>query len=250
MFSPDKIKFRHSSKAKKLYSGSYSYKQNQKNYALEEFEVWQETKKISLFFYAQLTGSTLSGELISFQITYIVNNEFIPREVHIHRRLGNHSCEEKIFLDQKHDSLRYDFKDREQHKQHIIPVNTHFFIATPASVTSSLFSRNLRSQRSYYNTISTPNLWGYNGAPYSKNLIIEEVVNTKKVIRIQEKTYPVQLYKVYESVENKSLDDYNYKDMDCLDIWINRNLCIPSSIEDNREHTVDLIQLKNHDLVL
>ena len=168
--------FGNKQEGEKILRGAYTYSRNKNVYCEEQFELYREKKTLSYCFYTELLSRVSTGELLTINIKYRFNNDYIPLLVNINRTLGSQSVSENYSFDPKVTKITYTFSNEDGEHTEYISTNPKFYITTPATASSMICLRSKKvdtSGKNYYSFLTSKNMWEYQECPSFKSIILQ-----------------------------------------------------------------------------
>jgi len=225
----------------KVLEGRFDYFERDQPYSEERFSLFEDLDDGSLKYESDLLTRVDSGEFLKIHCTYITSSKYLTRKVTMIKTLGAEEVTE-IFTPNFHDQiLHYQFsakggETRDERKE--VPGKYH--IATPATVSSILFSQTKRSSalgRDRFVLVSSPNIWSYQDFPSHNNIYIERA-HEKAIITLNDNN----LESVKFSVFNQ---DTNAKQQDPPTIfYVSKHFSIPYMVEGQDSITMKIKYLR------
>lgn len=232
-------------RGEKVYAGFYNYSRNENDYTEEIFQVFRDRHDLSLFFYADIIGRMVTGEMFKIHVDYKVNKEFMPLSVTVKKILGDRNTCEEYFYNKDKGNVRYSFTSSLEEKVHQkdIPTRSDFFIAVPASCTSFLFlkpKKESSSNENTYYTLRSFNQWTFNAYPSTHPIMVRRDGVNYKTITIGNKV-PTQAipYTVFDGDKDSETDS--------ISIYTSKYVSIPYLILGPDGTKVQIIHFNNFD---
>ncbi len=222
--------FGNKQEGEKILRGAYTFSRNNNIYSEETFEVYREKKTLSYSFYSEQVSRVSTGELLSINTKYKINNDYIPLYVKIERSLGSQQVKELFTFDPKLTHISYSFENSEGIETAQIASQPKFFIATSTACTSMLCLRSKKldtSGKNYYSFLTSKNMWTYADVPQFKNVVIQRLSQTTENLKLDGNTLQGMRYKLTEGATEDTVD----LSPENIKIWVSQHMTVPYLIE-------------------
>ncbi len=245
--------FGNKKEGEKIFRGAYTYMRNTNIYSEESFEVFRDKKEMTYTFVSEVVSRVATGELLNINTRYVINKDYTPLEVTIHRSLGNQSVKEEYIFDIRRTRINYSFTDAEgQVSKCELATNPKFYITTSATCSSMLYLRNKKfdnTGKNYYSIIVSNNHWAYEGEPTINNIVLQRVTQTSENIKVGDSNLEATQYKLTEQSEDDVEIDPHGPPVaeNDLRIWCSQHMTIPYLIKDNSGTKIEVKYLNNLD---
>ncbi len=237
---------------KRIYQGTYLYMYNGTNYCEETFEVLKSKEKSSLQFNSEMLSRTLKGELLQANVSYVINQNFIPTLVQIQKQLGKENCKEIYKFNENTNTIEYKFINRGVVDRKEFKASSKFHIAAPTSAQSMLFllTKNFDVMgKQVCKIINNDNKWVFKDAPYEVNMIVEKASASIRNLTLRTHKLKASPYYIYEENSHlmTNINNLNIsKPTAHLTVHVSKYHAIPYLIEDKENgHRIEISKLKN-----
>lgn len=229
----------------KIFEGSYTYLNEQKEYSQENFEIWKKSDGHypTYLYQSEILSRVSTGEFLKVGVEYVVNHHFEPMHVHITKHLGTEKTDEKYDVDQITKEVSYSFQLNN------LPTQTYqkiilgkFQIATPALVTSFLMIQSKKidpMHRTQYELLTTNNAWSYEGPFQEKNVYVELMNIEALQIEVGKKKLNATWYNLFEHDQTSKVSESG------IPFYISKHLGIPYKAILSSNVVVQISKLKD-----
>ncbi len=230
-----------------IYKGDFRYNKNNKTYSKEKFEVWENKDTHSTTFISNLLTKIEKREAIAIDVIYQIDGDKNPSYIQIKRDINGNISDEIFHIDKIKNILTYKFIKDKSEKKVIFPYGSNVHIATPASAPSLLFIKPQKNGSKCFQTnIKSNNDLVFREEPKRSTFILEKSKYEGKSFYIGKKSYPTELYKIYDRPENVDLNNIDYKDRPHLDIQLSQLSNIPFKIKSTDNYEIEMISFINY----
>lgn len=189
-------------KEDKIYRGAFNFYRNESSYADENFDIYRDKKEQSYHYVSQAVVKVTTGEILNLHVEYIVNKDYIPTYVAIHKMMGKETTHEVYEFNSRKNFITYKFTNSkgEEHSDEISTA-PKFHITTPTAASSMLFLRSKKfdaSGKNSFNILVAANQWEYKEAPKFKNIILERASLTAEKMNIDGQNVQATAYRLYD----------------------------------------------------
>ncbi len=229
----------------KIYRGAFNYYRNDNIYAEESFEVYFEKKENSFITISESLARVSTGEILTIRVEFVVNKEYIPTYVSIHKGMGKEFTKETFKYNNKRSFIQYLFENskNEQHEEDILTA-PKYHIATPNASPSMLFLKSKKidvTGKNAFNILYTTNQWEFKESPKFRNVIIERANLTNEKMNIDGQNVQATQYKLTDAdADNKGL-----KDPPHIKIFLSQHAAIPYVIRTDDGTKIQIKYLNN-----
>ncbi|MCB9091792.1 MAG: hypothetical protein H6621_03315 [Halobacteriovoraceae bacterium] len=215
----------------KLFSGLYRYERNKKKYADEYFEIYENYDSKNILYHSTFMSRLQTGQFLSVESLYELNDKFRPVRVAIDRRVGIHEVSEEFAFSKFDRGVKYSFRSKDTQISKDIPAGKTVFIMTPSFLTKTIFAIHRKygtSARIPYTVIRSENLWQFNKVPAESHLYVTFDTQNMKPVIMGNEEYDTFTIHVYEQ------DTWSEDDEKPIVLTIAKDLSIPfeSELED------------------
>lgn len=232
-------------KGEKIFRGAYSYLRNKNIYSEENFEVFRDKKEMTFLFASELVSRVSTGELLTINVDYTINKEYIPQKVVIDRKLGERKILEVWMFDSQRTRINYTFINEDGEVDIEVSTQPKFSIATPALAPSMLFLRSKKfdaTSNNFFSIVGSRNLWTYENPPQANNVMVTKVHTSSENIKIDGNALTANQYKIE--------DESNFEDETpgpALKAWLSQYMTIPYIVESSDGTKIQIKYLNNLD---
>lgn len=218
----------------KIYRGAYNYFQNEKLYCEETFEIFRDTKDLSMNFKAQIFSRVATGELLKIEIEAWYSKSWTPISVDIVKYLGDNKVSEEYKFDLLKNKLIYTFSADYEDTCIEIQTPPRFHISTPSTALSLVFLLSKKfdiNAKNNYSVLMSNNDWHFRKAPAFTDICLEKDLQAPESIKIGDNEVQGTFYKLYDHVpsSHESTDDYTIEKY--MNIFMSKHLTLPYFIE-------------------
>ncbi|EQC46049.1 hypothetical protein [Bacteriovorax sp. Seq25_V] len=249
--------FGNGKQGEKIFRGAYTYARNSNVYSEETFEVFRDKKEMTYIFETEMISRVSTGELLTININYKINKDYIPLEVDIKRSLGAMNVMESYIFNQRTTRIDYKFFDGENKTEIEFPTTPKFYITTPATCCSMLYLRSKKfdpTSKNYYSIYTSKNMWEYKEEPSVKNIMVQRVSATSENLKVDGNNLQSIQYKLQEQTAENS-DDKKPPELakgqlkptpsDEVRVWTSQHMTIPYLIKANDGTKIQVKYLNN-----
>lgn len=217
-------------KEDKLYRGAFSYSRNDSSYAEETFDVYRDKKDQNYHYISEAIVKVTTGEILNLRVEYIINKEYIPLYVAIHKIMGKESTVEFYEYNLRKNHIIYNFNNSKG-DEHIEEISTapKYHITTPTAASSMLFLRSKKfdaSGKNSFNILVGSNIWDFKAAPVFKNILLERANLTVEKLNFDGQSVQATQYKMYD----ETTDFKSSKEPQHVKIFLSQHGAIPYQI--------------------
>lgn len=214
-------------KEDKIYRGAFHFFRNENIYAEESFDVYRDKKEQSFHYISEAVVKVTTGEILKLNVEYIINKDFIPTFVVIHKMMGKESTRETFEYNAKRNHIVYKFLNskKDEHTEEITTA-PKYHIATPTAASSMLFMRSKKfdaSGKNSFNILLSNNQWDYKESPVFRNVILERANLTTEKMNIDGQNVLAIQYRLFD----ESTDFKNIKEPPHIKIFLSQHGGIP-----------------------
>lgn len=233
-------------KDNKIFRGAYQYYKNDSVYSEETFDVYRDRKENSLNFESQIHCRVATGELLSINVDYTINKDYVPQKVVIKRSLGSQESTEFYRYDSKRNVVTYIFQNKAGDEDMVeLQTPPKFHITTPVASSSMLFMRAKKidtTSKSLFSFISSTNQWTYEEKPYFHNVAAQRVSLGAEKMALGGHNVQATQYRLFEENEEKGEDG---PPKDLIRIWLSPYVTIPYVIRTDDGNRIQVKYLNN-----
>ena len=217
-------------KEDRLFRGAFSYIRNETSYAEETFDVYRDRKDQNFHYVSEAIVKVTTGEILNLHVEYIINKEYTPQYVAIHKFMGKETTTEIYEYNLKRNHIVYNFNNSKG-DEHIHEISTapKFHITTPTAASSMLFLRSKKfdaSGKNSFNILIGSNVWEFKEMPVFKNIILERANLTIEKLIFDGQSVQATQYKMYD----EATDFKAVKDPQHVKIFLSQHGAIPYQI--------------------
>ncbi len=231
-------------KQKKVYKGAFEYKRDGLVYCDETFEVFKDTKELTMIFKSELISRVSTGELLKISVEYVCNKDWVPTKVSINKTLGREFIEEIYKLDSKANSLIYQLKSKHSKEKMSINIPPRFHIHTPCAASSMVFILSKKFDsigNNMYSIYYSENNWSYEKPIANKSVILKKAgLGAEEILINGSKVQAIKYQMLDNQVEDKNSKDKKENKPAFLSIYLSRHVSIPYRIEQDENNKIEI----------
>ena len=227
-------------KKNKIFRGAYSYTRSGNTYSEETFEVFKDKKELGLNFFSTIHSRVSTGELLTINVIYMINKNYIPQLVTISRSLGKESSQELFEFDNKRNQMHYVFTNGDEETEITQSTPPKFHVATPTAANCMLYLRSKKfdsTTKNFYSLIVSQNKWQYEEEPVSKNLAVQRISLSSESLNLDGSNVQAMQYKLFEA--GKEDTNENTK------VFVSQYITIPYVVQSHDGTKIKIKYLNN-----
>ncbi len=249
--------FGNGKQGEKIFRGAYTLARNNNIYSEETFDVYRDKKDMTYIFESEMISRVSTGELLTININYKINKDYIPLEVDVKRSLGSMNVMESYLFDQRTTRINYSFFDGKDKVETEFATSPKFYITTPATCCSMLYLRSKKfdpTSKNYYSIYTSKNMWEYKEDPVLKNIMVQRISPTSENLKVDGSNLQSIQYKLQEQTSD-NMDDKKPVELakgqlratpvDEVRIWTSQHMTIPYLIKANDGTKIQVKYLNN-----
>lgn len=227
----------------KIWEGKYLYLKNGQQYSEENFIVLREdARSPSHKIESEILSRVSTGEFLKINVEYVLNSQFEPSLVKIHRSLGGNESFETFLINHTERKIDYEHKNKLQTNSIEIMPNGRFQITTPSFATTLLctLARKVDPvQRTPYSLIVSDNVWNYTKRLYEKSIYLEQMANSMVEIKIGKNELQANLYHMFQFDKSATAKEEG------VPFYVSKHFGLPYKAEFADGHSIQIQFLKN-----
>lgn len=228
----------------KIIEGKYNFFKDNQKYCEEFFKLFKEpSAQGNYLFNSEILSRVETGEFLKIYVDYELTYQFEPISLRIKRSLGAKKSTEKFHVNNKDKTVQYQFSSKLGSGDMEKPINGKFHLSSPSFTTSFSMTHHKKPDpvhRTPYITLSSPNIWQYNG-PFTENTLHVELVNSEpKNIKLSDaREVQAVHYKIFE--EDRLSNPHGQGQ----DYYISKYFQIPYRADFNNNIYIEIENLKS-----
>lgn len=189
-----------------ILKGKYAFKKGDNPYTYEAFTLVQYDENNHYLFTAETLSRTQDGQLLKIKTTTETTSDLAPYIIKVERSMGERKSFEHWDLTSTDRQIRFEFKNKDVHKETEFYPPNRFQIASPSFVTSLLMtetSTNSNYQRTPFSILKTNNFWDFANFPFEEPIFVEK----HSIKKTSEDLLPHQAPHYFKVFTGESSDD-------------------------------------------
>jgi hypothetical protein len=230
----------------KIIEGKFNFYNENQRYCEEFFSLYQDASSPqgSFTFNSEILSRVETGEFLKIYVDYELSYQFEPINLRIKRSLGAKKSTERYAINQKDKTIQYQFSSKFGSGDHERAINGKFHLASPSFASSFAMTQHKKPDpvhRTPYVSITSPNIWKYEG-PFVEGMVHVELVNSEP------KTIKLRDGREVQAVHFKIFDEDRLSNPhgEGHDFFISKYYQIPYKAEFKNGLNVEIEVLKNY----